>query len=201
MRSHGGGRSLIKIKICCGENEESTQEAAMQASRVFSVINQSDEYKENIHEEIPQRPVTPSSVGSNRKSISEKWWSDLRTKNHCLQDEISRLKKEKQQLQLEKSRLETENGLLLERIQEFNHLKSELFSYKAKLMKATETISSYKSLPPIHKETNKDSIMTMISTVLVYIMSIIMCKTQQVNRLRMLSQVIYHRELFGSVAM
>ncbi len=43
MRSHGGGRSLIKIKICCGENEESTQEVAMQASRVSSVINQSDE--------------------------------------------------------------------------------------------------------------------------------------------------------------
>jgi hypothetical protein len=197
MRSHGGGRKgLIRIKVCCGDTEEINQEAMVDCVS----INQSYIDKENSQVEIPHQRVTPSSAGSNRKSISEKWWSDLRTKNRCLQDEISRLKKEKQQLQLEKSRLETENGLLLERIQEFNHLKSELFSYKAKLMKATETISSYKSLPPIHKETNKDSIMTMISTVLVYIMSIIMCKTQQVNRLRMLSQVIYHRELFGSVA-
>jgi hypothetical protein len=92
--SHGGGRSLIMIKICCGENEESTQEAAMQAIRVSSVINQSDEYKENIHEEIPHRRVTPSA-GCNRKSISEKWWSDLRAKNSSMKEEIACLKNEK----------------------------------------------------------------------------------------------------------
>jgi hypothetical protein len=194
MRSHGGGRSLIKIKICCGENEESTQEAAMQASRVSSVINQSDEYKENIHEEKPHRRVTPSA-GCNRKSISEKWWSDLRAKNSSMKEEIACLKNEKRQLQLEKSRLETENGLLLEKINllkdENRHLKKECFSGKTELMKATEVIGAFKDLPPIYKVTDKDSIFQMVAAVLLHVMNIIMRKTQQVTRLRTLTQVIF----------
>jgi hypothetical protein len=121
-----------------------------------------------------------------------------------LQDEISRLKKERRQLEMEKSRLEIQNGLLLEKInvvkEENSHLKKECFSGKVELMKATEVIGAYKDLPPIYKVTDEDSIFQMVAAVLLHVMNIIMRKTQPVTRLRTLTQVIFQRELFGHVA-
>jgi hypothetical protein len=121
-----------------------------------------------------------------------------------MKDEIVSLKKEKLQWHAEKSRLEIENGVLLSEIrtgkEENMQLNTELFSCKAELMKATEQLGSYKGLPTIHKETNKDSILLMVTAVLLHIMNIIMHKTQQVTCLRTLTQIIFQRELFGSVA-
>ncbi len=97
-----------------------------------------------------------------------------------MKDEIVSLKKEKLQWHVEKSRLEIENGLLLSEIragkEENMQLKNELFSCKAELMKATEQLGSYKGLPPIHKETNKESILLMVTAVLLHVMNIMMCK-------------------------
>jgi hypothetical protein len=88
-------------------------------------------------------------------------------------------------LQLEKSRLETENGLLLEQmnlLKDKNRpLKKECFSGKTELMKAAEVIGDFKDLPPINKVMDKDSIFQMVATVLLHVMNIIMRKTQQVT--------------------
>ncbi len=88
-------------------------------------------------------------------------------------------------MQLEKSRLETENGLLLEQmnlLKDKNRpLKKECFSGKTELMKAAEVIGDFKDLPPINKVMDKDSIFQMVATVLLHVMNIIMRKTQQVT--------------------
>ncbi|MFY7696554.1 MAG: hypothetical protein ACOVQK_09400, partial [Cyanobium sp.] len=78
---------------------------------------------------------------------------------------------------------------------ENSHLKKECFSGKTELMKATEVIGAFKDLPPIYKVTDKDSIFQMVAAVLLHVMNIIMRKTQQVTRLRTLTQVIFQREL------
>jgi len=114
-----------------------------------------------------------------------------------MKDEIVSLKKEKLQWHVEKSRLEIENGVLLSEIRTG---KEENMQLNTELMKATEQLGSYKGLPTIHKETNKDSILLMVTAVLLHIMNIIMHKTQQVTCLRTLTQIIFQRELFGSVA-
>jgi hypothetical protein len=114
-----------------------------------------------------------------------------------MKDEIVSLKKEKLQWHAEKSRLEIENGVLLSEIRTG---KEENMQLNTELMKATEQLGSYKGLPTIHKETNKDSILLMVTAVLLHIMNIIMHKTQQVTCLRTLTQIIFQRELFGSVA-
>jgi hypothetical protein len=197
FRSHGGAsKGLIKIKVKC--NQEANHHT------VCGTINDGVSNKENSTVVAIPHTVTPS-IGCNRKSItSERWWNDLRAKNSSMKDEIANLKREKLQWHVEKSRLEIENGLLLSEIragkEENMQLKNELFSCKAELMKATEQLGSYKGLPPIHKETNKESILLMVTAVLLHIMNIIMRKTQQVTRLRTLTQILFQRELFGSVA-
>jgi len=197
FRSHGGAsKGLIKIKVKC--NQEANHHT------VCGTINDGVSNKENSTVVAIPHTVTPS-IGCNRKSItSERWWNDLRAKNSSMKYEIANLKREKLQWHVEKSRLEIENGLLLSEIragkEENMQLKNELFSCKAELMKATEQLGSYKGLPPIHKETNKEYILLMVTAVLLHIMNIIMRKTQQVTRLRTLTQILFQRELFGSVA-
>jgi hypothetical protein len=161
-------------------NNKERQNQEAKKHTVCGVINDGDNNKENSYLEVIPHRVTPS-IGCNCKSIiSERWWSDLRAKNSSMKDEISNLKMEKLQWQIEKSRLGIENGLLLAEIravkEENIHLKNDLFSCKAELMKATEQIGSYKSLPPIHKKMNKDSILLMVTAVLLHVMNIIMCK-------------------------
>ena len=115
FRSHGGAsKGLIKIKVLCGNdanmqkksnnNKERKNQEAKQHT-VCGVINDIDNNKENSYLEVIPHRVTPS-IGCNCKSIiSERWWSDLRAKNSSMKDEISNLKMEKLQWQIEKSRL------------------------------------------------------------------------------------------------
>jgi hypothetical protein len=67
---------------------------------------------------------------------------------------------------------------------------------KENVTKANEAFSS---LPPIHKEVNKETILQMVATWIIFIMRTIMWKTQKLTHLRAISEVLYCCELSGNL--
>lgn len=83
---------------------------------------------------------------------------------------------------------------------EVTHLKKELLTVKAKLLKAEEVIQSNKTvLPMTHKESKKPECLAMIGAVIVAVLGIIMRKTQVITCLRALCEVIFDNDLFGAI--
>jgi hypothetical protein len=106
------------------------------------------------------------------------------------------LKEENEELKLHNESLLGKNKQLM----------SKLFACKANLMKGdelkekmTKANEAFTSLPPIHKEVNKESILQMVASWIIFIMRTIVWKTQKLTWLQVISEVLYQRELFGNL--
>ncbi len=118
--------------------------------------------------------------GPDSSKIMKKWWSDQRKSRTEAQHEKLEAEHERSEAQqlLQRER-ESNNplmGLLLSCTTKCNelktqneHLKKELLSCKANLLKANGM------LPQIRKETEKVSMLKMNASVVLLILSIIMC--------------------------
>ncbi len=55
-------------------------------------------------------------------------------------------------------------------------------------------------MPSLRKETNRTSMLALIGSAIVAVRSIVMHKTQQITRLRAVSEALFNNEIFGSAA-
>jgi hypothetical protein len=165
--------------------------------------------------------------GRNSQAISRKWWDNhnkkisdlilenkrLEARNHSLLVAVQALKKSNEILGKENAKLTNDycqarqDKLSFLKEQEFvveqnNNLKAELFKTKAQLLKCSETVtlSHPTRFPQIQKETNRPAMLQMIGSALLFILNIIMHKTQQLTRLRAVIEVVFDKELFGSTS-
>jgi hypothetical protein len=77
---------------------------------------------------------------------------------------------------------------------EISNIKKELVNAKAEALKAT-------GMPPmIKKETEKVSMLRMLGDAILFILNVVMFRTQPITRLRSLCEIIFDNELLGTFA-
>jgi hypothetical protein len=183
--------NLIKVKIHCDSKESLPHGAA--------ITPECD--KENDPNGSGDAAVAVSHdsqhVSRDYKKQSKKWWNEHNEFITKLKAENAEASRTVILLKEENKKHRNENEQLQNVVKQ---LSSELFATKAQLIKAKEKIDGYNTvMPKIHKETRKPELFAMIGAVLAAVLNIIMRKTQQITRLCAVSQVIFEKELFGSM--
>jgi hypothetical protein len=108
----------------------------------------------------------------------KKWWRD-----HCIANQKVQSEYEEAQSKIQELQVENEQQ------------RRELYACKEQLREATTLPSSIK------KETNHATVLKKKGDAIIYIVNIIMSRTQCMTRLYAVKEVIFDNELFGSFAM
>jgi hypothetical protein len=131
----------------------------------------------SVQENIPTvAESTEKSAGRDRQSISKKWWDDHRKSIQDLSTEIDKLEEEA-------TRLREEN----------KHLMGEF-----KLLKTSQVNKAFDGFPEIKKVNDKPTMLAMIGSAIIAILNIILFRTHQITRCRILCEAVFNNELFGS---
>jgi hypothetical protein len=139
-----------------------------------------------------------SSYKRDNSAIMKKYWDKQRK---LREEEVS----EKEAMLLQLSELKQQNKHLTESLADCQRCCSELQSQKDGMMK--ELISSKAELlraeglpPKFHKETNRVSMLQMIGEAILFILNVIMHRTQPHSRLYAIAEVLFERQIFGNIA-
>ncbi len=122
--------------------------------------------------------TNPKPSGCDQRRIMKKWWRDHCSANQNVQPEYEEAPSKIQELQ-----------------EENEQLRRELSAREEQLREATILPNSIK------KETDQETVLKKIGDAVIYIVNIIMSRTQCMTRLFAVKEVIFDNELFGSFAM
>jgi hypothetical protein len=133
----------------------------------------------------------------------KKWWKDHRRENAAVLKDKDEVVQALQVERMEVQRLREEQERL-KRVIEYHECRTtalsntclELQEVNASL---TREVIAAKNLPPFIKlERDKASLLIMIGRAILFILSVVMHKTQSITRLRMLVEAVFESQLFGS---
>jgi hypothetical protein len=203
------GKKLIAVTICLdGDNT--------------LVSGSADEAKI----ELPIEDKENRQGGRDSQTISRKWWDNdekisdsilenkrLEARNHTILVAVQALKKSNEIMGKKNAKLTNDYCQVRQDIlsflkeQEFleeqnNNLKAELFKTKAQLLKGSEAVAlrNQTRFPQIQNEKSRPAMLQRIGSALLFILNVIMHKTQKLTRLRVVIEVVFDQELFGSTS-